>query len=162
MSNPWGAPDLEPRMEEREFSAPLASPGARFGAVFVDNLLVIIVAAPGIWWYANDPMGHHPAGDLSLPFALFSFAAVFLVYLIQWYAKATYGQTLGKYLLGIRRAQRPTAGVRGRDRDALVGSRDARRDPDRGPAVRAGRRYVFSAGNLCLHDRPAGTVVVVV
>ncbi len=159
--DPWRVPEssLDRGAPEDE----LAGRGTRLAAQIVDTLLAMVFLLPLMFWFGvfdGHPDVRPPSALDQLSLSVFSFA-VFLA--LHGYLLMTRGQTIGKWLLGIR-ITRPDGALASLGR--LVGLRYlplwvVAYVPIAGQVFAlADALFIFTKSRRCLHDHIAGTIVV--
>ena len=101
-SNPYQTPNVNVIKEDlTSGNAVLASRMRRLGAALIDAIVGIIGSLP--FWFATGMLEHITSGQ-TLPFALIAGSIVYgiiMLFVIHGYLLNKYGQTVGKFLLGI-------------------------------------------------------------
>jgi uncharacterized RDD family membrane protein YckC len=167
-SNPYAAPATEVRDVVPEGQAPLAGRGARFGASFLDGLIVAVVVYLPVFLIVGPE--NLLAADSNLDIAKFLvqggfvglIGLVVLTGITAWLVHRN-GQTIGKKLVGIKvvRADSTHAGL-GR----ILWLRNVpfwavSFIPVVGQIVSlVDALLIFRASRQCLHDQLAGTIVI--
>ena len=159
--NPYQAPDAV--VADVDTDGELAGRGTRFGAAFLDSLILIAIMWPmmyvGGYWGAV-ASGQQPGLGMQLAWILVGMA---IFVLVQGYPLHATGQTWGKRLLGIRivdmQEQKPSLGK-------LLGQRYLPYHaisgvPMLGPLLAlVNVLLIFRSDRRCGHDLIAGTKVI--
>lgn len=158
--NPYTPPNSDISVSD---AAGLAGRGSRLGGAIIDGIIIMLVVAPVVvsLGYWERIMAGEEAGVSALLIGVTGFAA-FLV--LNGYLLATYGQTIGKRLLGIR-----IVSVREQELLPLWKLISLRYLPQwvAGQIPVFGQifglvdpLFIFRADRRCIHDLIAGTIVV--
>ncbi|WP_437550615.1 RDD family protein [Sorangium sp. So ce367] len=178
--NPYAAPTTDDARSYREDEPDehvLAERGTRLGARILDNLLLIgsmipavilLVATGAIEGIATDEGTLHPEGKLYLMIGVGALLGPLPLVIYQWYLIVTRGQTLGKTWTKIKIIK--SDGSRVDFVSGVIVRNWVLALPGLIPAVGQALSsivnlvdglMIFSDDRRCLHDRIAGTKVVV-
>jgi len=169
--NPYQSPETQSQIQPLQL--PLAGRGGRLAARMIDGVLTLVSMFPGIGIMMLDPsffeQGSEP-GVLGLAGVAVAMLGIFAFAIVNWVLTARQGQTIGKWLMGVRivstrgEAAHPINSVllRSIAFNFVLGGLNAVSCGLSDLLTRpANALFIFRDDRRCLHDLLAETCVVV-